>query len=136
MHGQYQAAGLAVGQTRHGRRADGAQVRARATSLTVRGRAADSGLRDSDSVTDLGAEPTVGPGDGDIPVPIGPTNDHAEPIQLTKQRGSRLAIIVMRTDRDHREPSMYRREERMIRISAAVMWNLEHVGRNVCPHPE
>jgi hypothetical protein len=31
---------------------------------------------------------------------------------------------------------MYRREERMIRIGAAVMWHLQHVCRNISPDPE
>ena len=31
---------------------------------------------------------------------------------------------------------MHRREEGMIRISAAVMWNLQHVRRNISPDRE
>ena len=111
MRGRWQLRGLAVGQTRHDRPTGGAHICRRAASLAAPGRAADSGLRDPHSGTNLGAEPTVGPSHGDIPVPISPTDDQAEPIQLTKQRGSRLAIVVMRTHRDHREPSVHGRQE-------------------------
>ena len=136
MYGRYHVLGLAVGQTLHDRPAGGGHICPPVTSPAALRRTAESGPGDSHRVTDLGAEPTVIPGHGDIPVPISPTNDHAKPIQLTKQRGSRLAVVVMRTHRDHRKPSVHRRKEWMIRISAAVMWHLQHVGGNVSPDPE
>ena len=111
MYGRYQVLGLAVGQTLHDRPAGGGHICPRATSPAAFRRAAESGPGDSHRVTDLGAEPTVIPGHGDIPVPISPTDDHAEPIQFTDQRGSRLAIVVMRAYRDHGKPSVHRRKE-------------------------
>jgi hypothetical protein len=97
MHGRCKALGLPVGPILRDRPTGGGQIRARATSAAALGWAAASGLGDSDSVTDLGAESTVSPGHGDVPVAISPTHEHAEPIQLTKQRGSRLAVVVVGT---------------------------------------
>jgi len=96
MHGRYEALGLAVGPILRDRPTGGGQIRARATSAAALGWAAASGLGDSDSVTDLGAESTVSPGHGDVPVPISTPHEQAEPIQLIKQRGSRLAVVVVR----------------------------------------
>ena len=137
MPGRYRVLGPAVGHPLRDRQTDrGSRFCPRATLVAPRGREADLRLGDSDSAADLGAEPPVGPGHGDISVPISPTHDHAEPIQLTQQRESRLAIVVVGAHRDHREPSMYRREEGMIRIGAAVMRHLQHVRRNISPDPE
>jgi hypothetical protein len=137
MSGRYRVLGLAVGHTLRDRQADrGGQFCPPAALAAPRDRAAAFGLGDSDSAADLGAEPPVGPGHGDISVAISPTHDHAEPIQLTQQRGSRLAIVVMGAHRDNREPSMYRRKEGMIRIGAAVMWHLQHIRRNISADPE
>ena len=85
MYGRCRVLGLAVGRTVQDRPTDAGRICPRTTSLAALGRAADSGLGDSQRVTDLGAEPTVIPGHGDVPVPISPTDDQAEPIQLTKQ---------------------------------------------------
>ena len=136
MPGRYRVLGLAVGHRLRDRPTDrGGQFRRPATLAAPRGRAAVFGLGDSDSAADLGAEPPVGPGHCDISVTISPTHDHAEPIQLTQQRGSRLAIVVMGAHRDNREPGMYRRKEGMIRIGAAVMWHLQHVRRHISADP-
>ena len=138
MPGRYRVLGLAVGHPLRNRQSDrGGQFRLPATRAAPRGRAAAVfGLGDSDSAADLGAEPPVGPGHCDISVTISSTHDHAEPIQLTQQRGSRLAIAVMGAHRDNCEPSMCRRKEGMIRIGAAVMWHLQHVRRNISADPE
>ena len=111
MHGRYEALGLAVGPILRDRPTAGGQICPRAISAAAPSRAAASGPGDSESVTDLGAEPTVGPGHGDVPVPISPPHKHAEPIQLTKQRGSRLAVVVVCTHGDNCEPSMHRRKQ-------------------------
>jgi hypothetical protein len=111
MFGRYQILGPAVGQPLRDRPAGGGEICPRATFPAPLRRTADSGLGDSHRVTDLGAKPIVIPGHGDIPVPISPTDDHAEPIQFTDQRGSRLAIVVMRAYRDHGKPSVHRRKE-------------------------
>src|SRR6476619_1193153 len=97
MHGRYEALGLAVGPILRDRPTGGGQICSRATSAAAPGRTAASGPGDSERVTDLGAEPTVGPGHGDVPVPISPPHEHAEPIQLPKRRGRRLAVVVVRT---------------------------------------
>jgi hypothetical protein len=96
MHGRYEALGLAVGPILRDRPTGGGQICPRATSAAAPGRAAAFGLGYSESVTDLGTEATVGPGHGVVPVPISTPHEQAEPIQLTKQRGSRLAVVVVR----------------------------------------
>ena len=136
MHGSYRVQGRTLDRTVCHRPTSRRETCPQATLGPAHGRVAAFGLGDSHRVTDLGTHLTVRAGHGDISVPISPTHGHAKTIQLTKQRGSRLAIVVAGAHRDHREPSVRRGQERMVRISAAVMRDLEYVGRDISPDRE
>jgi hypothetical protein len=75
-------------------------------------------------------------GDGDIAVQIGAQCRHAQLRELGQQHRRRLAVVVVGSHADHADRGVYRREERGIGVSRAVVRHLEHVRAQILAGPE
>jgi hypothetical protein len=72
----------------------------------------------------------------DIAVAVSAQRRHTE-ISQRRQKASRgMAVVVMRSDTDHRDPGVHRHEEGTLKVRASVMWDLQHVGAQIGARPE
>ena len=67
------------------------------------------------------------PATSTVPSPVGAPHERAGPSQRSKGARCRVAVVVVRTDRDHRDPGPYGAEQLWLLVRRAVVGNLQHV---------
>jgi hypothetical protein len=80
---------------------------------------------------DDGGQAVAGPDHGHVAVEVRAPYGYSEPGQLGQQQRTRVTVIVVQANGDHRNFRMHAREECGIGVRRAVVRHLEHVGVNV-----
>lgn len=91
---------------------------------------------DRSTSTDHREVPAGPAGDGYVPIDVGAVHGHSGAGQSIHQDRVGMSVVVARSDRDQRHPSLGRGKKRRPLIGAAVVGHLQHVGREVDTSPQ